>query len=61
MAEQIKVLTIVLSENTNGEKFLSYYGNMPVIEAMACCQEILVNEEKKKAVEEYEKGLENAD
>ena len=61
MAEQIKVLTIVLSENTNGEKFLSYYGNMLVVEAMTYCQEMVINEEKKKAIEEYKKGLENAD
>jgi len=54
-----KILTIVVTEDTDGQKYISYYGNMPIVEAMAYCQNALLNEEKKKAVEEYKKGLES--
>jgi hypothetical protein len=55
----IKVFTIVLSEDDSGKKYLSWYGNMNIREAIGACQEIFSKEEKIKAVEEYKRGTQN--
>ena len=58
---QTKIFTMVLVEGNEGEKrYLSYCGTISLFEAISYCQEALVDEEKSKAVEEYKKGLENA-
>jgi len=57
----MKVLTIVLEEALNGQKKLSYWGNMPLNEAFASIHEAIIQEAKKAAVEASKKEDKNGD
>ena len=55
--KDLKVLTLTWEEE---EKRITYHGNMLLIEALSLIQQIMINEARKQAVEEYKKEQTNA-
>ncbi len=50
--KDLKVLTLTWEEE---EKRITYHGNMLLMEALTLIQQVMINEARKQAVEEYKK------
>ena len=53
----MKVLTLVLEEAVNGQKKVSYYGNLPLSDSVSLLLEIIKEEAVQKALRAYKESL----